>query len=703
MDWFRKFLGKAVGATLRNLNLVRSNLHWQRWVFGEFSFVWAVKEGYRINSAVFACVRALAFSFPEPPLLTGTEIDGKFTPAFDDELMALLKQPNPDQGEAEFMQYCVTYAAIGGNCYIWKQRNEFGEVIALWPFNDAWMWPVPAETTADGFVSHYEYQSEVDTTPIKISKKDVVHWKWMPDPLNPCRGMGGIQASAREIGKDNEANAYVYSLLKNNAVPPIVITMTEDEELTQDKVDRNTKFWKQQYGGKNAGLPAFLEYGMTVQKLGFDLQQLATDALSGMSEARIAGNFGVPPVVAGLSVGLKRSDYGDQAARRSFTELTLVALWRFMSSEMWASFKDDRVKGQGNKKRPANFAMQFNLRVVRALQEDETKRWETATSAFDRSGITRAEMKIYLGIEPKAGDDVYKVSLANEFVPAGQAVVRDTTGGGKGSKAFTRFDAKAASQRVAAVLRKQRVKLAAKMKPDVQKFFDDLADNVVNRAEGMKARWLGSLQLKDAAQPLPTVDDLLGGDTFDELGNIFKRYYATMLELSWDTWNLELGVELAFDLADPTVRKILGKAGDSISDIEKTTKDALRSTLQFGEQNGWSIDDLIRGKDGQPGLRDLIEQTYQGRAEVISRTELGTAQNAAAAERYGKAGVDKVVILDNGSEDDDEACKVANTSPNNIWTLALFMENPLQHPNCTRAAAAYFGDDEALTEWTYKE
>jgi hypothetical protein len=114
---------------------------------------------------------------------------------------------------------------------------------------------------------------------------------------------------------------------------------------------------------------------------------------------------------------LKRSDYGDQAARRAFTELTLAALWRSLASELYNGLKDDFLV-------KPNFNLQFDLRKVRALQEEETKVWERVTLAFSRSVITRAEAKQYMGLVPVQGDEVYFVSLASEFVPVGQSVQR---------------------------------------------------------------------------------------------------------------------------------------------------------------------------------------------------------------------------------------------------------------------------------------
>jgi hypothetical protein len=49
-------------------------------------------------------------------------------------------------------------------------------------------------------------------------------------------------------------------------------------------------------------------------------------------------------------------------------------------------------------------------------------------------------------------------------------------------------------------------------------------------------------------------------------------------------------------------------------------------------------------------------------------------------------GVKEVEVLDG---DDDEECASANGQ---IWTLEEASDNPLGHPNCTRAFAPHLGD-----------
>jgi len=683
MNWWQKLVNAFFVKAQAVFGFVPK---WMRWSFTKISFNKLVEEGYKINSAVSACVTTLAFSFPEPPLLAGTEVDGRFVADYSHPIMDLIRNPNPDMGDVEWLQFAITYASIGGNLYGWKQRSQNGRILAIWPFSDAQITPKPGRDTSEGFVRYYEYDSG-DGQKIPIPKEDIIHWKWMPDPLNPWKGIGAIELSAREVDKDNEATAYIYALLKNNAVPPVVITLAEGDEFTQDKADRLSLQWIQKYArGEGRGGPAFIEYGMKVEKMGFNLHELAAETLNAVPESRISANFRVPSVVAGLSVGLKRSDYGDQAARRSFTELTLAALWRALASELFNGLKKDFNL-------PSNFKLQFDLRQVRALQEEESKLWERTTLAFNRSLITRGEAKQSLGMEPKPEDNVYFVSLASEFVPAGEAVIRSdqqdesgkalTTKGTKGHKGNTT---------VGRGLQRIRKDVAGRMGQAVDVYFSQLADRVVERA-GKAWDFLTTKGTKGhkgfEEKDLPRAGDLLNADDRKKLDTLVKRFYVQILELSWNTWNFALGVEKAFDLEDPLVTRLLEMAGTRVKDIHDVTLQEIRDALKYGGEQGWSVDQLVRGDENQPGLRSIVDEVYKDRARTIARTELGEAQNAATVSRYKEAGVGNVEIFDNGNEDDDDECKIANGQ---IWSLSYFAGNTLEHPNCTRAAAPVFDD-----------
>ena len=58
------------------------------------------------------------------------------------EIISLDDVGNPFMAEDEFWEFAITYAALGGNFYLWKERSQLGVPIALWPFHDGQLRPI---------------------------------------------------------------------------------------------------------------------------------------------------------------------------------------------------------------------------------------------------------------------------------------------------------------------------------------------------------------------------------------------------------------------------------------------------------------------------------------------------------------------------------------------------------------------------------
>lgn len=371
-----------------------------------------VEEGVRANSAVFACLETLVFAFGEPPLLAyGENSDAPMSKR--SPIMKLLRQPNPDMNFELFAQTMVMYAAISGNAYAWIQPNQAGQPMALWPLNDTHIIPIPGKSSFEGIVSHYELVIEGQDN-LVIPKEQMIHFKWLPDPLSPEKGIGALAAAARDTDMDNTVGYYAFRLLKNDAVPRLIVTLVEGDTLDENRAQRLKLQWKQSYGGENSGSPAFLEAGMKVERAGMGLQELAFDALRHLPETRIAAAFRVPPIVAGLDAGLQVSSYSNyEQAREAFTEDTLSPLWRAFAGSLQLRL----VTAFGG-----GFVLRHYLSDVRSLQQDQDKLWLRVTAAFEKGLITRAEAKKEIGLEAKPEDEVYQISSSTIYLPAGSAI-----------------------------------------------------------------------------------------------------------------------------------------------------------------------------------------------------------------------------------------------------------------------------------------
>lgn len=238
---------------------------------------------------------------------------------------------------------------------------------------------------------------------------------------------------------------------------------------------------------------------------------------------------------------------------------------------------------------------------------------------------------------------------------------------------------KATAQQTSQALRRIKLSMARRMERDVADALDDLARRVVGRAKGAHA------VVQKAG--LPDLDDLLAADDLDPLQRLIERYALEICRASWETWNTSLAATIGFDEADPAVVAAIRQGGARITNIENTTRDAIRSALAYATEQSLSLSQFVNGADDYAGLASIVEESYANRARTIARTELAYAQNTATFTRYQGAGVDRVTVLDNGVEDSDPVCTELNGT---VQTLAWAKANPLQHPNCLRTFAPYF-------------
>jgi len=675
---------------------------WMRYAFMDIAFTTLVKEGYKKNSAVFACVQALAFGFSEPSMRLYSEDEV----VEEGPLASLLQRPNPDMGMQMLLQYTITYAAIGGNCYWLKTRDRRGNVVEVWPLHDGQMQPVSGGTR---MVDHYELLDGNGVTIENIPREDVVQFMWAVDPAQPWRGMGALVPCSREVDLDTEMTAYTFSLLKNNAVPPLALIVPPGEILQQFQLDRMRDQWVQKYGGDNRGTPAILEGGMDIKQLSFDVNTLAAEAMRSIPESRICAAFKVPAVVAMLWVGMQQMTYNNvEGMMRYFTEQTLTPLWRRFGSTLTRALADDFDLD-------VTTQVRFDTSSVVALQGRRLEMSEFVDRAVRGAYMTRNEARDLLGLPHTDGGDVFLMPF--NLIPEGavEAPAKAAVPVVEYKASDRRTARRAAALTIGRVLQSIRKTHEGWMAADVQRFFADLAAKVVERAlalgeSGVRdlaleikvqragERFLDRLGMQEEKEQL-TLPGLFQDSDWMDLLSVFGSWTYNIIEASWETLNLALGVDVTLDRNDPAVVAVVQTLGTRISQISQTTLDGVREVLAEGYRNGWSIDHIVAGDPdaGVPGLRDTVQGlAYRGpgggwvrltpeqRARMIARTELGTAQNSATVNRYGATGVDRVLVLDDGFDNSHEFCKAIN---NKVVPLSWAKEHPLCHPNCVRAYA----------------
>ena len=358
------------------------------------------------NSAVTACLQVLGVSFSEATLqVMFVDEDGQSQMIPNHPFANLLRRPNPYMSGDVVQQYIINAMHVSGDAYLMKQKNNAGELVALYPI-------IPEQVLPKGnqndLITHYEYQLDKGT--MEIKPQDMVHFRLGLDPKNHKKGFSPLKTVLREIYGDESAGQMATALLANSGVPSMLMTPKDDYGLTETEADQISRTYQQKVGGKNKGKPLILSGSMNVERLAFSPKDLDIGALRRIPEERVSAVLGVPAILAGLGAGLERATYNNTSELREFfTEQKLIPLWRMVAEELTQQvLLPDYQSNQA-------VSAEYDFSSVRALQGDEKEMFEKLNVGVQGGWITVAEARKQVGLPTNESQDVYL--LSNSVIP----------------------------------------------------------------------------------------------------------------------------------------------------------------------------------------------------------------------------------------------------------------------------------------------
>lgn len=572
------------------------------------------REGYRKNEVIYACIREIASCATEPRLrVYQRRRNGERHARPDHPLQKLIEKPNPFITQQEMVEIILISLNISGNNYQAKVRTNAGLPAQLWFLRPDRVQIIPSR---EEYIQGYRY--EVTGVKKDFEPEDIMHMKYY-DPANDYYGLSPIAVAGRVGDVDNAATDFLKRFFDQGVQIPGMLTYKAGH-VTRAEKDRIRKKWRSLYGGYKKWTDiAVIDEDVAYQKIGLDMREMDFGNLRSMSEARICSVFGVPPILAGIQIGLERSTFANyREAKKSFWEETMMPVFRKIrdkfQNELAVDFGDD-------------IEVDFDFSQVQALQEDVNEAWRRATEAFKASMITRNMALAEIGQDPVTGGDVFLQSMMLLEVPAksgSKMFVMPTTfkqietppeeKAEKWAKAVDMvarswegvFKDKAQAlfaeekQAILKILRKEGK--AAKQGVAFQDFLISAEDYFRMRRDGWEEEFLPLFKALMGAQAETIVAAF--GITFDIEAVEVLRFLS----------------EYSFKFAEG----ITGKSGKKVGDI-----------IRQAQQEGWTVPQL------RDALTDAFEQFEKVRAERIARTETIRSSNAGSHEAYRLAGVRK--------------------------------------------------------------
>ncbi|MEU0991940.1 phage portal protein [Streptomyces sp. NPDC005953] len=287
----------------------------------------AYAQMFASNPVIWACMVARMSVFSATRFAWQRLNNGRPSEMFGTPELRILEAPWMGGTTQDLLARVIQDADLAGNSY-WTRAED--ELVRLRP---DWVQIVlerrrhPHGGDLGWRKYGYLYQ-EPGCDPVFLWPEEVAHFAPTPDPLATYRGMSWLTPVIRETQNDNLMAAHKRKFMENAATPNIVVRL--DREVTPDSFEKfKAKMDSGHRGVENAYKTLYLGGGADVTVVGKDFQQLDFSSVQGAGETRIAAAAGVPPVIVGLSEGLKAATYSNYGqARRRLADGTIHPLWQ---------------------------------------------------------------------------------------------------------------------------------------------------------------------------------------------------------------------------------------------------------------------------------------------------------------------------------------------------------------------------------------
>jgi HK97 family phage portal protein len=315
------------------------NIHVNRSGHSEWSLVdyqAYAKEGMSQNAVVYASLK-YKFDSVSQALLRAYEGHPDDAILLDDlnhPLSQLALRPNEFMSRIEFMQYCVTYLNVHGNCFVAITGINDNLHLGLYPLRPDRVRLIPSKSD-DGTetVIGYAYypQGATEETAILIAPENMAHIKF-PNPYDNFEGQGyglsPMSAAAYSIDTDNEMTRFLVRFFKNNGMMPGGIVSLPYRADPEDIAKLRDQIVESYGGAGEWGKPLVIDESGSYSSSTPSFADMALDNIDGRNVNRTTSVFGVQAMLIGLDSSSSTFDNLAQAKddfweRVMFTELKL--------------------------------------------------------------------------------------------------------------------------------------------------------------------------------------------------------------------------------------------------------------------------------------------------------------------------------------------------------------------------------------------
>ncbi|MGH7393733.1 MAG: phage portal protein, partial [Candidatus Rokuibacteriota bacterium] len=400
---------------LHRVKQAAEHLFFPRWGWGGSLYMGLPRTRYNYaadlgdglgSSVLMGVVQWGMRTFPEAPLVVRQQQGTTLEIRPGHPLARLVARPNDAYPGEQLWMVSYWSWCVFGNVY-WRVVHTTGDrPVQLW-----WVppWQMEPQWPSDGsrFLSHYRYTP--GTGPgMDLGLNEVIHIRHGLHPHNPRLGLSPLWSAVREVWGDDEASNWVASLLRNSAVPSVIITPSGDFPVETGDLEEIKAYLKENFTGDGRGEPLALQSPADVHRLGFNPSELDLSAVRDTAEERVCALLGIPAAVVGFGTGIQHTRVG--ATMHEQVGLAwnngIIPVHRIMDAEV------GRVLLPQIERQPDRFVVGREYSEVKALQEDRTALFTRANMGVTGGWMRVDQAKTMVGLMPEPGDAVYLRSFA---------------------------------------------------------------------------------------------------------------------------------------------------------------------------------------------------------------------------------------------------------------------------------------------------
>ncbi len=302
-------------------------------------------------------------------------------------MLHLLHNPNPIQGNYQFLEALVSYYLLAGDAFVLAigvSDEPPKELHLLRP--DRVRVVAGKHSIPQGYIYKNDDMEKYYKVDMLSGASRILHIKQF-NPLSDWQGLSSVEPAAYSIDQHNQAAAWNQGLLQNGARPSgaLVVKATEGGgRLTEEQYWRLKNQVDEQFSGaQNAGRPLLLEGGLEWKEMSLSPRDMDFLNIKHSAARDIALAFGVPPQLLGIPGDNTYASLAE--ARLALWEQTILPLSGLIFSSL------ERYL---NPMFGASLQLEIDMDNISALALRREKMWQQLS---DADFLTAAEKREMLG------------------------------------------------------------------------------------------------------------------------------------------------------------------------------------------------------------------------------------------------------------------------------------------------------------------